>query len=143
MSENIPASNPAVGPDREQLIGTFAHQLLDNLYVFVGLMTPDGTLIDVNRAPLVASGLVASDVIGRKFWDCYWWSHSADLEGELRAAVSRACNGEVVRFDALVRMAGDTRMWVDFQLAPLRAEDGSIAYLVPSGIAITPRTQED
>jgi len=114
-------------------------RVLDNLFAFVGVMTPDGTLIEANRAPLEAAGITAADVCGRKFWDCHWWSYAPDVQARVRDAVDRANRREVVRFDVQVRMAGDSRLWIDFQLAPLVDDDGRIAYLVPSAIDLSAR----
>lgn len=113
--------------------------VLDNLFAFVGVMLPDGTLIEANRAPLEAAGIALEDVIGKKFWDCFWWNHSPEVQAQLRDAVDRANRGEVVRYDVPVRMAGDSRMWIDFQLAPLRDDDGRITHLIPSAMDITSR----
>ncbi|HYF58587.1 MAG TPA: PAS domain-containing protein [Burkholderiaceae bacterium] len=118
-------------------------RVLDGLPGFVGLMLPDGTLVEANRAPLEAAGLAAAEVIGRKLWDCRWWSHSPDLQARVRDAVERAGRGETVRFDVPVRMAGDGRMWIDFRLAPLRGDDGRITHLVPSATDLTARRQAE
>lgn len=117
--------------------------VLDNLFAFVGVMTPDGTLVEVNRAPLEAAGIAASDVVGKKFWDCYWWSYSPEIQAQLRDAIDRACRGEVVRYDVAVRMVGDSRMWIDFQIAPLRDCDGRITHLIPSAMDLTARKQAE
>ncbi len=117
----------------------FARRVLDNLYAFVGVMTADGTLTDTNRAPLEAAGIPASEVLGKKFWDCYWWNYSPEIQAQLRAACERAAGGEVVRYDVPVRMAGDTRVWIDFQIAPLRDPEGRITHLIPSALDITVR----
>lgn len=114
-------------------------RVLDNLFAFVGVMLPDGTLIEANRAPIEVAGVTASDVIGKKFWDCYWWSYSPQVQAQLRDAVARANLGEIVRYDVPVRAAGDARIWIDFQLSPLRDEAGVITHLIPSGIDITER----
>ncbi len=44
-----------------------------------------------------------------------------------------------MRYDAVVRMRGDSRLSIDFQIAPLFAEDGTISHLVVSGLDLTPR----
>lgn len=120
-----------------------AHQrlrsILDNLFAFVGILNLDGTLIEVNRAPLAAAGLDAKDVIEKKFWDCYWWSYSPDVQVQLQAACNRARAGELVRYDVEVRIAGGRLIWIDFQLAPLLNADGEIVNLIPSGIDISER----
>lgn len=118
---------------------TLVRRLLDGLFAFVGVMTPEGVLLEANRAPLEAAGIALDDVKGRPFWDTYWWSYSAELQDWMREAVARAARGEMVRRDVVVRMAGDTRMTIDFMLAPLHDEQGRVTHLIPSAIDITDR----
>lgn len=113
--------------------------ILDNLFAFVGVLEPDGTLVEANRAPLDAAGIEAKDVIGKKFWDCYWWSYAPDVQNQLQDACRRARDGEIVRYDIQVQVAGGQLLWIDFQLAPLLDGDGNIVNLIPSGIDISER----
>jgi PAS domain S-box-containing protein len=119
----------------------FTRRVLDNLFAFVGVLTPDGTLIEANRAPLEAAGISANEVVGKKFWDCPWWSYSPEVQSRLSAACESAAEGEVVRYDVPVRIAGGAMLWIDFQLAPLRDTQGRITHLIPSGMDITERMQ--
>ncbi len=121
----------------------FTRRVLDNLFAFVGVMTPDGTLIEVNRAPLEAAGISSSEVLGKKFWDCHWVSHSSGVQARVRAACESAAAGEVVRYDVPGRMAGETMIWMDFQLAPLRDGEGRITHLIPSATDITERKRSE
>lgn len=118
-------------------------QILDNLFVFVGILDPAGTVIEANRAPLEAAGISLSDVRGKKFWDCYWWSYDAGIQAALREAVARARRGEVVRYDVPVRMAGGSRVLIDFQLSPVKDPAGRVTHLVPSAIDISDRKQAE
>ena len=117
----------------------FIHSVLYNLFAFVGVMTVDGTLTDANLSSLEAAGIPASEVLGKKFWDCYWWSYSPEIQAQLRAACARAASGEVVRYDVPVRMASDARVWIDFQVSPLRDTKGRITHLIPSALEIEVR----
>jgi len=137
VSRDITERKQAEDAFRESQL--FARRVLDNLFAFVGVMTVDGTLIEVNRAPLEAAGISSSEVLGKKFWDCSWWSYSPEVQALLRVACESAAAGEVVRYDVPVRMAGETPLWIDFQLAPLRDSEGRITHLVPSGMDITAR----
>ncbi len=114
-------------------------QVLDSLFAFVGVLNADGVLVEANRAPLEAAGIRAEDVLGKPFWDTYWWSHDPELQAWLRDAVQRARAGEAVRRDLLVRMKDDSRMTIDFMLAPLRNEAGEVVQLVPSAIDVSDR----
>jgi PAS domain S-box-containing protein len=128
-----------------QLVQSQRHlgDVLDHVSAFVGLLTPSGTLVEANRAPIEAAGLSSDDVLGKKFWDCYWWNYSAESREQMREVVAKAAQGEASRFDVVVRMAGDTRMWIDFQLAPLRDESGRITDLVASAMDITARKETE
>ncbi len=114
-------------------------RVLNNLFAFVGMLEPDGALIDANEAPLRAAGIALDEVRGKKFWDCYWWNYADEVRDRVRDACERAARGETVRYDATVRVAGDSRMTIDFQIAPLRDAEGRITHLIPSGTDITER----
>jgi len=114
-------------------------RVLDNLFAFVGVLTPDGIVIETNRAPLEAAAIKLADVQGRRFEDCYWWSYSVEVQAQLREAITRAGQGEMVRYDTDARVAGGRLMAIDFMLAPLRDEAGVIVGLIPSAVDISER----
>nr|MCU0619355.1 PAS domain S-box protein [Gemmatimonadaceae bacterium] len=113
--------------------------VLDTLAAFVGLLDLDGTVLEANLAPLQAAGLTLADVRGRPFWECPWWSYDAQVQAQVRDACRAAARGETVRYDVVVRMAGDSRATIEFQIAPLRDDDGVVTHLVPSAVDITGR----
>ena len=117
------------------------HKVLDSLFAFVGVLRPDGTLVDVNRGPLEIAGVRAEDVVGLKFWDCPWWSHSQEARDRVREECERAARGEAIRYDTTARIAGDGRLMIDYMIAPLRDEAGRITHLVPSAVDITDRVK--
>jgi len=116
-------------------------QVIDGLFTFVGLCDVDGTLLEANEFALVAAALEPADVIGRPFWDCYWWSHDAGVRQLVRDAVTQAAGGSRCRFDVSVRLAGGRIVPIDFQLVPV-IEHGRVISLVPSGIDIEARSNE-
>jgi PAS domain S-box-containing protein len=114
-------------------------RVLDSLFAFVGVLSPDGTLLQANRAPLDAAGIAAEEVIGRPFWDTYWWDYDPSVREWLKSACGRVAAGEVVREDVVARMKGDTRMGLDFMLVPMRDDAGSVTHLIASAIDISDR----
>lgn len=114
-------------------------RVLDSLFVFVGVLSPDGIVLEANQAPLDAAGLTAADVLGRPFWDCHWWTHDARIQDRLRDACRRAALGEPSRYDVEVRAQGDGRMTIDFQIAPLFDAAGRVTHLIPSATDVTAR----
>jgi len=59
--------------------------LIDGLgpSMFVGLMTPQGILIEANRPALAAAGLKPEDVLGKPFEETYWWAYSQEVQQQL------------------------------------------------------------
>jgi len=114
-------------------------RVLDQLFAFVGVLTPEGILQQANRAPLEGAGIALEEVIGMPFDQTYWWSYDAGVQARLREAMRRAAEGEAVRYEVPVRMAGGRLLTIDFQIAPLRDDEGRIVGLIPSAIDIDER----
>lgn len=110
--------------------------IFDATFQLIGLLKPDGTLLEANRTALDFGGLVPEDVIGKPFWECYWWSYAEPVQKQLKAAVLRAASGEFVRYTVQVRGDGDTRATIDFSLKPVYDGD-RVVLLIPEGRVIT------
>ena len=77
--------------------------IFDQSYQFIGLMEPDGTLIEANQTAVQFAGLMLDDVVGKKFWDTYWWQISPATQAQLKSAIERAARGELVHYDVEVQ----------------------------------------
>jgi PAS domain S-box-containing protein len=117
--------------------------VLDNLFAFVGIMELDGTLIEANRAPLEGAGVTREQVLGRKVWETYWFDHDPAVMARIRETAERARLGETSRFDLEIRWHGDSRLMIDYQIAPLHNAAGEVVQLIPSGVDITARTRAE
>ena len=74
--------------------------IFDQTFQFIGLMAVDGTLLEANDTALRFASVSPQEVIGKKIWDTAWWTHSPDLQNQLRDAVRTAASGQAVRFEA-------------------------------------------
>lgn len=117
--------------------------IFDETYQFIGLMTTDGTLIEANRSALEFSGIQASSVLGKPFWETPWWRHSTQLQEKVRQAVKSAAKGEFVRFEATHLDKEDKLHYVDFSLKPVKNASGKVVYMIPEGRDITERKQAE
>ena len=118
-----------------------ARAILDQSFVFIGLLSPDGILLDANRASMKLAGVAPHDVLNKPFWEGSWWNHSAELQNKLRESIKSAAAGEEVRFEASHPAADGSLRYVDFSLKPVKNEQGDILYLIPEGHDITERKQ--
>ncbi|MGR3496773.1 PAS domain S-box protein [Citreimonas sp.] len=114
-------------------------QVNDSVLAFIGLLTPEGRLLEVNDPVLTVSGVKHSDVVGRLFWDCYWWDFDEASRTRLREAVEQARRGRTVRYDTQVRIADGSLLEIDFQIAPHKDGNGEVIALIPSAVDISGR----
>ena len=116
-----------------------SRQILDGLYGFIGLYTLDGVLIDTNEAPLQAAGIKKEEVLGQPFWDTYWWNYDKQVQAELKTNIARAVHGEIVRYEAQMRVANDALITIDITLGPMRNTAGEITHVLGFAVDVTER----
>ncbi|MBW4622153.1 MAG: PAS domain S-box protein [Cyanosarcina radialis HA8281-LM2] len=117
--------------------------IFDSTFQFIGLLTLKGIVLEANRTALNAIAAQPSDIIGQPIWETPWWNHSTQLQQQLQAAIVRAANGELVRFEAEHILADRTSAFVDFSLKPVFDETGKVIMLIPEGRDITARKQAE
>ncbi|MFA6217854.1 MAG: PAS domain-containing protein [Candidatus Omnitrophota bacterium] len=111
--------------------------LYDQTFQFIGLMTPDGTLIEANRTALEFSGIELSEVINKPFWQTPWWIHSPELQEKLRQSIKKVAQGDFIRFEATHLDKDGVLHYVDFSLKPFKDESGKVIFMIPEGRDIT------
>ncbi len=119
-----------------------AHDIINATVAFASILSPAGVTLDVSRNALDAAGILLTDIVDRYFWEGYWFGHDPALQARLRDVVERGARGETSRFDIEVRVRGDRRLIVDFQIAPLRDENGNVTELLASGFDVSERERQ-
>lgn len=107
--------------------------IFDNTFQFIGLLSPDGTVLEANQTALKTAGVPREAVVGRPFWEAPWWQISPQTRTRLQAAIARAAKGEFVRYEVEVWRADKTVIPIDFSLRPLLDEAGQVVLLIPEG----------
>jgi PAS domain S-box-containing protein len=111
--------------------------------LFAGVMALDGTLLEANRLSLEACGYTREQVVGKKFWECPWWSPSPVLARTIREASARAAAGESFRAELPYFVAGGSERVVDFTLLPIKDTSGRALFLAPTGTDVTERRRAE
>lgn len=107
--------------------------IFNNASQFIGLLTPQGVVMEANQSSLEAAGLSADDVLGKNFWECAWWRTTEAEQSRMRESIHRAAAGEVVRFRTEYLSAQKQWCPVDFCLNPVLDSQGRVIFLVPEG----------
>jgi PAS domain S-box-containing protein len=121
--------------DRERLFRAIFDQSLQ----FMGLLEPDGTVLEINQTALLAAEVGIEEVVGKPFWETPWWQISPEVKQQVREAVAKAAAGEVVRYEAEVLLTGGFLATLDFSLKPIKDESDKVVLLIPEGRDLSDR----
>ncbi|MDB4882553.1 MAG: luxQ 3, partial [Gemmatimonadetes bacterium] len=113
--------------------------IFDGTNEYVGLLAPDGTMLEANRSSLEFAGNSRQDVVGRPFWDTPWFTPTPGAPEFVRRSVERAASGETVRFEAELRRPSGELAAFDISLHPIRDAHGDVVLIVPEGRDVTER----
>ena len=107
--------------------------IFNQTFQFTGMLNTQGILLEANQTVLDFSGLQLSDVVGKPFWECYWWTISPQTQTQLQLAIQKAANGEFIRYQVDMLDVDNRTATIDFSIKPIRDERGNIEYLIIEG----------
>ncbi len=117
-------------------------QVLDGLLTMVSITSPSGTLDFVNSRPLELAGLIDRDVIGKKIWDCPWFSFNEETQYLIRNDFQLASKGKVIEREIEFALS-DHKIWIDFSVHPVFDAMGEVSFLVAEARDATRRRQAE
>ncbi len=116
--------------------------VFNQTYQFMGILSIDGILLEVNDTALNSINEVRSRVIGKAFWDTPWWESSTEQQTRLKAAISKVKKGDHESFEMVYPVEGKLH-YIDFSLRPIRDYNGNIINLLAEGHDITDRKEAE
>ena len=119
------------------------HAIFNSTYQFIGLLNPDGTVLEANQTALDFIGLSNADVTGKPFWEAPWWTHSPQLQQRVKDGIKVAAHGKLVRFEAEHIGKDGENIDIDFSLKPVLNKQGEVSLIIPEGRDITERKQAE
>ncbi|MFZ0468563.1 MAG: PAS domain S-box protein [Thiogranum sp.] len=117
--------------------------IFNSTFQFIGLLSPDGILLEANQAALDFAGVDEKDVVGKPFWDTIWWSASKKAQEALKAAVQHAARGELIRYETEHINVNGKVIVIDFSLKPVKDDKGETVLIIPEGRDISARRQAE
>ena len=107
--------------------------IFNSSYQFTGILDLDGTFLQINETALTFADLKESDVVGKKFWDAYWWPVPEMITEGLKQVVKAAAGGEIMRSEIVVLDKNKEKVPVDFSLKPILDKKGKVTSLLAEG----------
>lgn len=113
--------------------------IFDQMFQFMGLLSPDGIVLEANQAALNFVGYNRSQIVGLPCWDTPWWRLSTAIKEQLKQSIYRAAKGEFIRYEVDIIGANNRIIPIDFSIRPLFDESGQVKLLIPEGRDISDR----
>jgi PAS domain S-box-containing protein len=107
--------------------------IFDGVFQFIGLLEPDGTLVEVNLTALKFGGIQSADALGRRFWEVPGWNFSTSTQIQLSESTARAAQGEFIRYEVELSGAQHQPIPIDFSLTPILNDRGETILLIVEG----------
>ena len=117
--------------------------IFNSTFQLIGVLDPDGALVDANETALNFVGLKKEEVVGVPFWDISCWSYSDTVRDRIKAAVKTAAQGTPIGYqEGLLARDGTIRI-VDFTLNPITNMQGEVTMIIPEGRDITEQKETE
>jgi PAS domain S-box-containing protein len=110
--------------------------VFETSYLYQGLLTPDGIVIDANTASLVGIDARLEDVVGKPFWETPWFAGTPGLAALIAAAVPVVAGGATVRRELTADLPTGRRVF-DMSMHPVRNSAGIVIAILPEAADVT------
>ncbi|WP_123537480.1 PAS domain S-box protein [Halosimplex salinum] len=111
--------------------------------ILVGLLDPDGTVLDINETAMEYIDADLADVRGEAFWETPWWGDGDDVQSDVREWTERAASGEYVDFQADLTRPDGERYVLEGYFRPVTNDDGDVVSIIVSDRDVTERTERE
>jgi PAS domain S-box-containing protein len=122
---------------REKELERRLNAVFNRPFQYVGILSPDGTVLETNRTAVQDSGYNLEDVLNKPFWKGPSFARSPQVQQQLKDAVAKARSGEAARFEVTRSDTHGVQKTLDFTITPVLDEDGRVVNLIPEGRDIT------
>lgn len=107
--------------------------IFNNTYQFIGILSVDGTIIEVNQTAMDFAGLTKEGMQGKKLWELSYWSYERGASTRLKKALKRAAKGAFINYEVEIVGRGQRPITLDFSISPVFDENGQVVLLLPEG----------
>lgn len=107
---------------------------------FMGLMEPDGTMIEINTSGLELWNKTSRDIKGQKIYDLPWWSENEKANLKLKGSIEEATGGAHIQYDVEL-FPNRKPVFIDFSISPILDSEGKVKYLLAEGADISDRVE--
>ncbi len=111
--------------------------LFNQAFQFIGILSPLGTLEEINQSAVNFSGLREENLLFKPVWETLWWADHKDSRLLIKQGVEAAMGGRLSRFQIIVPLAKGKQSHCDISIKPVMNNSGKIEFMILEGRDIT------
>ena len=111
--------------------------IFNSSFSFIGMLSKDGILIEINQTALDKISYKREDVIGKLFWETPWWSLSNKSRNIIKEAILKALLGNVFLSEVEYYNHDGIPLTMQLSIKPIFDKRGEVTILIPEGYDIT------
>ena len=111
--------------------------------ILAGLLSPDGTVLDINETAMEYIDADLTDVQGEDFWETPWWGTDEAVRADVEEWTERAAEGEYVDFETDITGPDDGTNTISGFFRPVVDDDGEVVSIVVSDRDVTERKERE
>ncbi|WP_226482579.1 PAS domain S-box protein [Natrinema amylolyticum] len=111
--------------------------------ILVGLLEPDGTVLDINGTAMEYVDADLEAVTGEPFWKTPWWGEGDEVRADVERWVDRAADGEYVEFEADLTRPDGERYTLEGAFRPVTNDAGDVVSVIVSDRDVTERKERE
>jgi PAS domain S-box-containing protein len=133
-----------IGPRREaELQNTrreaYLRAVFNQQFQFMAILSPEGTVLDINDLPLRAANISREQVVGRLFWETPWWDGLPDMKSSWPARLAAAAQATGPVFSEDRYRALDEVRVADASITAVKESDRRVQFFIVQATDITER----
>jgi PAS domain S-box-containing protein len=121
--------------DRERDLARL-RAVFDHTFHYMAVLSPEGRVLDANRAALGAIRRTRDQVLGLYFWEAPWWAGQPEVQERIREDVAHAAGGLHARREVELGR-GDDELVFDLSILPVMDGAETPTMLIAEGRDIT------
>ena len=117
--------------------------IFNQQFQFMAILSPEGTVQDVNDLPLRAAGITREQVVGRLFWETPWWEGLPEMQASWPGRLARAARSDGPIFSEDLYQAADGTRVADASITAVKDADGRVEFFIVQASDITERRRAE
>ncbi|MFB1062558.1 ATP-binding protein [Natrinema sp. H-ect4] len=117
--------------------------VFDDPNILVGLLDPDGTVLDINRTAMDYIDADLADVSDEPFWETPWWGDGDGVQSDVKEWTERAAAGEYVEFETDIVGRDAQQFTVSGVFRPVTNDGGDVVSIIVSDRDVTERKEHE